>query len=144
MSRPTVIARCPICGRIPFASVEEYMDGESQAQVAELAGKGYEILTVTNPVTLSQCNCQVSERVGGDSRPADVVNHPPHYTYGKFECIDVLVDLEKSGSDFRVLNAIKYLWRWKHKAKPLEDLRKARWYLDHLIAELEPSEGEPR
>ena len=69
--------------------------------------------------------------------PEDPVNHPTHYTHGKFECIDVLVDLEKSGSDFRVLNAIKYLWRWKHKTKPLEDLKKARWYLDHLITEIE-------
>ena len=34
-------------------------------------------------------------------------------------------------------NAFKYLWRWPYKSKPLEDLKKARWYLNRLIEELE-------
>ena len=33
---------------------------------------------------------------------------------------------------------MKYLWRFRHKGKPLEDLQKARWYLDRLIAEYDP------
>jgi hypothetical protein len=32
---------------------------------------------------------------------------------------------------------MKYMWRYERKGKPLEDLKKARWYLDRLIAALE-------
>ena len=38
----------------------------------------------------------------------DVVNHPSHYTQGKYECIDVIEDL---GANYHIGNAIKYLWR---------------------------------
>lgn len=71
----------------------------------------------------------------------DSVNHPDHYTRGKIECIDALAaathDLQ--GMDaVCTANAIKYLWRWKHK-NGIEDLKKARWYLDRLIQEVENS-----
>jgi len=65
----------------------------------------------------------------------DIVNHPLHYTAGKVECIDALeaatVDL-KGIEAVCTANAIKYLWRWNQK-NGVEDLKKARWYLDHLI-----------
>jgi len=62
----------------------------------------------------------------------DVVNHPPHYTQGGIECIDVLEQLSESGHDFRILNAIKYLWRYKHKGG-VESLRKAIWYIERTL-----------
>ena len=73
------------------------------------------------------------------SRPkqADNVNHPPHYTRGNIECIDALAaaTIDLQGLDaVCTANAIKYLWRWKHKGG-VEDLRKARWYIDRLIGE---------
>ena len=34
-------------------------------------------------------------------------------------------------------NAIKYISRYKHKQKPLEDLKKARWYIDRIIQKYE-------
>lgn len=61
--------------------------------------------------------------------------NPNHYTYGKYECIDVLEDVLKDckGIDaFCIGNAIKYLWRYNHK-NGLEDLKKARWYLNKII-----------
>lgn len=61
--------------------------------------------------------------------------NPNHYTYGKYECIDVLEDVLKDckGVDaFCIGNAIKYLWRYNHK-NGLEDLKKARWYLNRII-----------
>lgn len=71
----------------------------------------------------------------------DSVNKPVHYTYGKFECIDVLRDI--LGHDgfigFCRGNVIKYLWRYAHK-NHLEDLKKARWYLDRMISEEETTE----
>lgn len=66
---------------------------------------------------------------------SDNVNHPAHYTQGKFECIDVLDDITKELKGIEAIctaNAVKYLWRWKHK-NGLEDLKKAQWYINKLI-----------
>lgn len=61
---------------------------------------------------------------------SDQVNHPPHYTAhpSGVECIDVVEHMS-----FNVGNAIKYLWRADHKGAQIEDLRKARWYIDREI-----------
>ncbi len=67
---------------------------------------------------------------------ADMVNHPPHYTRGTIECIDALAaaTADLQGLDaVCTANAIKYLWRWKHKGGK-QDLEKARWYIDKLIS----------
>lgn len=63
------------------------------------------------------------------------VDHPSHYTQGGVECIDALeAALGPEGFNaFCRGNAIKYLWRAEHKGKPLEDLEKARWYINRLI-----------
>lgn len=64
----------------------------------------------------------------------DAVNHPQHYTShpSGVECIQVT---EHMG--FCVGNAIKYLWRAGLKGSTVEDLKKARWYIDREIARLE-------
>jgi uncharacterized protein DUF3310 len=67
-------------------------------------------------------------------RERDMVNNPPHYTFGKFEVIDVVEDWQL---DFNLGNAIKYIARHRHKGKPLEDLKKAKWYLERAIKNLE-------
>lgn len=67
----------------------------------------------------------------------DNVNHPPHYAKGDVECIDALAaaTINLQGMDaICTANAIKYLWRWKQKGG-VEDLRKARWYINRLIGE---------
>ncbi|MGK9252379.1 DUF3310 domain-containing protein [Paenibacillus humicus] len=66
---------------------------------------------------------------------SDPVNHPDHYTAGKIECIDAIeaATTGLSGPEaYSTGAAIKYLWRWKKK-NGLEDLKKARWYIDRLI-----------
>ena len=63
------------------------------------------------------------------------VNNPPHYTAGKVECIDALEAATIGLQGIEAVctaNAIKYLWRWKHK-NGVEDLQKTRWYLDRLL-----------
>jgi hypothetical protein len=67
-------------------------------------------------------------------QPVDVVNHPKHYTShpSGIECIQVTEHMS-----FTLGNAVKYIWRADLKADRLEDLRKARWYLDREIARLE-------
>ena len=66
----------------------------------------------------------------------DTVNKPPHYNTGKLECIDA-IEASMSYSEFNGYlkgNALKYLWRYNYKGKPIEDLQKAQWYLNKLIA----------
>ena len=65
---------------------------------------------------------------------SDAVNHPKHYNLhpAGIECIDVVEHLT-----FNVGNAIKYLWRAGLKGALVEDLRKARWYIDREIQRLE-------
>lgn len=63
----------------------------------------------------------------------DPVDHPAHYTSNPsgVECIDVVEHLT-----FNRGNAIKYLWRAGAKGDEIEDLRKARWYVDREIQRL--------
>jgi len=66
----------------------------------------------------------------------DNVNRPSHYTQGKIECIDAIEESTKGLigiSAVCVANVIKYIWRYKFK-NGIEDLKKARWYLDKLIS----------
>lgn len=59
------------------------------------------------------------------------VNHPPHYNHGKIEAIAVIEDWNLN---FNMGNALKYLGRADHKGKPIEDLKKAIWYLQRELA----------
>lgn len=65
----------------------------------------------------------------------DPVNHPAHYGQGKIECIDYIEDFLTREEFIGYLrgNIAKYMHRWRYKNKD-EDLKKARWYLDRLIA----------
>ena len=71
----------------------------------------------------------------------DLVNHPPHYTQGRFEAIDVIEDAVAKAPDVVVggcqWQALKYLLRLWHKGNALQDARKAQWYLSRLIDHLE-------
>ena len=62
------------------------------------------------------------------------VNHPKHYNTGKVEVIDAIEEWEMGFCDG---NVIKYVARHKHKGKPIEDLKKAKWYLERLIQQYE-------
>jgi hypothetical protein len=62
---------------------------------------------------------------------ADVVNHPPHYKIGGIETIDFI---EAKGLDYNLGNVVKYVTRADHKGNKLQDLEKARWYLDRAIS----------
>jgi len=70
----------------------------------------------------------------------DSVVHPAHYTFGRFEVIDVLEDWFPK--DPLLFNVGKYIARAAHKGRELEDLKKARFYLERRIAGLE-SKSEP-
>jgi hypothetical protein len=69
----------------------------------------------------------------------DSVESPSHYNNGSVECIDYLKDNMPYDNFLGYLegNCKKYLHRWRYKKKPLEDLKKAQWYLNRLIKELD-------
>lgn len=64
------------------------------------------------------------------------VNHPDHYNSGQYEAIDVIVDAGY-GEGFCLGNALKYILRAKHKDNYIEDLKKAKWYLEYMIERAE-------
>lgn len=70
--------------------------------------------------------------------PDYIIDHPPHYTTGKFEVIDYIQD--KLGTEmfegFCIGNVLKYVSRYRLKGG-LEDLKKAAWYLNRIIKTLE-------
>ena len=74
--------------------------------------------------------------------PHDPVNHPSHYRIRmgdgtEVECLDLI---EALGASYHVGNVLKYLFRADSKGKRLEDLRKARFYLDRYISLLQDCE----
>lgn len=77
-----------------------------------------------------------------DMAPEDIdpVSAPPHYNAGNIECIDAIQESMTSDAfkGYCKGNALKYIWRMSYKGKPIEDLRKAIWYIERLIdSELE-------
>ncbi len=67
----------------------------------------------------------------------DMVNSPPHYNQTGIECIHAISAATGDGFKYYLQgNIMKYLWRFDYKEKPLEDLKKAQWYLDKLIEEV--------
>ena len=69
----------------------------------------------------------------------DNVSHPSHYNVGKIEVIDAIEDW---CLNFSLGNAVKYIARADHKGKPIEDLEKARWYIDREIMRRMNGNGE--
>jgi len=71
----------------------------------------------------------------------DMVNEPPHYKShpSGVECIEIVKHM-----NFCLGNAIKYIWRAGEKGNLLEDLRKARKYLDFEIERLEAIESNAK
>ena len=97
---------------------------------------GYEVIDDTP--TIAETAAKRSE----DAKP-DPVNLPAHYTSGGIECIDAMQAAfgDEAVKDFCLCNAFKYLWRHRQK-NGVEDLKKARWYLNRLIREMEVTGDE--
>ena len=68
----------------------------------------------------------------------DNVNSPAHYRQGGIECIEAIkASMSEEGfRDYLKGNVMKYIWRYKHKGKAIEDIEKALWYLNRLKDEL--------
>ena len=91
------------------------------------------------PIGEVRQDCDIAAK---SSAKPDSVSHPAHYTGGGIECIDAMKSA-LTPDEFRGYlrgNAVKYLWRYDRKGEPVEDLRKAAWYLDRLTDEMEVGE----
>lgn len=70
----------------------------------------------------------------------ETVDHPKHYNVhpSSIECIEIV-----EWFNFNIGNAIKYLWRsgLKPRVEAIEDLKKARWYIDREIERVEKVNG---
>tara|TARA_R100001594_G_scaffold150644_1_gene213041 strand:- start:4748 stop:4975 length:228 start_codon:yes stop_codon:yes gene_type:complete len=66
----------------------------------------------------------------------DIINHPEHYTKG-IETIDYI---RSWNMDYVRGNIIKYVTRFPYKGTALQDLKKAQWYLEYLIKEVEKND----
>lgn len=87
-----------------------------------------------NDFDLAEERINIIGQNGNDGLHYDIVNKPKHYTShpSGIECIEVTEHL-----NFCVGNAIKYLWRCNDKHdNPLEDLKKAQWYINREIERL--------
>ena len=85
------------------------------------------------------------ENMTGSS--TDMVNHPPHYASSKIECIDAMEAMTGQNRDYKTFLTghmmylwqviFKYIWRFPYKENPVEELKKAKFYLERLINRLE-------
>ena len=114
---------CLKCDTIVFPKNKEVTDG-IQATMKDYYEKNF-------PVSLP---------CGGDTPTPDAVNSPPHYVIklngNSIECLDVLEALGLN-EDLNCGSAFQYVWRAKRKGRELEDLKKARYYLNRAIERLE-------
>lgn len=98
------------------------LDGEKVYTVLAVEGRDIKVLDDEGDAFFYPC-----------SDFNDNINRPKHYTEGGIECYDFIESWDMS---FPQGNVIKYVTRYKLKGG-VEDLKKARWYLDKLIAEAE-------
>lgn len=79
------------------------------------------------------------------NKHVDPINHPAHYNNGEIETIDYIVDVlgKHEAMAYCQGNIIKYtgsrLWA---KGKPIQDAKKAVWYLNKMIELMEETKGE--
>ena len=71
---------------------------------------------------------------GREEKQGDAVNHPAHYTQGGIECLDAIESsmTAEEYAGYLKGNVLKYLWRYRNKGNPVQDLEKAGFYLNRL------------
>ena len=126
-----------------FAEAFGECDGWFSCQLEDSPAFGPTPLTAEQRAELAVCPIRPpTPAVAPEPKPkVDVINHPAHYTKG-IECLDYIHSHQMTFEEGCV---VKYITRWRHKwptkAGRLEDLRKAKFYLDQIIAYEEAREG---
>lgn len=121
----------------PFdvSTLMEGIDAEDLETTYDKTGKG------TGPTSLPRRSFDVHDSPSASQRPTndlpapaeDAIN-PAHYRKhpSGIECIEVTRHM-----NFNTGNAIKYIWRYLDKGDPVENLKKAQWYIDDEIRRLQ-------
>lgn len=111
-------------------------------------GKSYLMNQIKNNIKDGVCVMNINKNgldLHGDIKIKDMVNHPDHYkTKNGLETIDVIEAFTDGLNGIEAsdtANIIKYACRWKKK-NGIEDLKKIRWYVNHLIKHLNPNDIE--
>lgn len=119
------------------------MDANSEANVMEAIANR----PIFENVNTANAQWMQLSSITNKVEPADNVNHPRHYqSKSGLETIDVIEAFTEGlvgGEATNTGNVLKYMCRWKSK-NGLEDLKKARWYLDRLIGIVEKRDEEMR
>lgn len=118
--------------KLPIESFREIIPKEDP-NIIETTGKEKEDINEI-PMMNEMTDEEYEELFQEEQVKEDVVNRPKHYTHSKFETIEVIKEWggKEHYEGFCWGNIIKYTSRYKHK-NGLEDLKKARYYLDRLI-----------
>lgn len=108
--------------------VRKEMQNVKTPKAKPLTGKFKRIaLFSSNKSVLDTIN---PECVKPEAPKSDPVNHPAHYKVGGIETIDFI---EAKSLGYHLGNAVKYITRADHKGNRLQDLQKAKWYIDRAI-----------
>ena len=117
--------------------IELYNKGYGPTEIGQEVGRTQS--TISNLLRRLIYDGRIVEREDKESKApvkvkkVEMINHPSHYNQGKIECIDYIDDVLKDDYGFYIGNIIKYVTRYKGK-NGLEDLTKAKWYLDRLVS----------
>lgn len=139
------MSKCYVCGKskvehvnnmCPPSSVEsggrrqDAANDTGSEQCRELINKARRALQFGRTGTVFECLDQLHSVVSARSADSPSVDHPPHYTEhpSGVECIAITEHF-----NFCLGNAIKYIWRAGLKGDAVEDLKKARWYIDREL-----------
>lgn len=131
-------------GEQQFACILRYVSGESAGRI-DMAARDITSLAdydqqdaVDSAYAIYEKFCRQASRSARRNckplppdQPDDPVRHPAHYTHGPIEVWDAIAAWKL---DFFSGNVVKYIARAPHKGNELQDLNKARAYLDKLIA----------
>ena len=116
---------------------------ESYLTIGEIYGaqkhkRGYEVIDDDGNATAFR-----TSRFEVLEDDADMVNHPDHYTYKSTECKDIISVMTEGleGEEAYYMGAVvKYLYRYPKKNNAIQDLQKAKTYIDMIIKKLESEE----
>jgi predicted transcriptional regulator len=118
---------------------EDRIDGAYLYKLADYSPAPAPVVEVS-PVRLDNVIKHLNKQkelvnAGAPVKTSEAVNSPPHYNSGKVECIDAIESMLTKEEFIGYLrgNILKYQWRYKLK-NGAEDIKKAQWYLNRLIA----------
>ncbi len=133
----------------PLQSLYSWLASNDTADgVFETDGKGllwvngnlYEPETYVQPTTDKYKVLKgIVRKLGEHEQTSDPVNSPLHYASGDIECIDAIKASMTREAFLGYLkgNIQKYMWRYEKKVNPIGDVKKARWYMNKLVDELD-------